>query len=144
MKLEHQVCTLEQSKRLKELGIEQFKGLFRWCCFCPDPTGESYFYEPVFGDGLDTGITGEFIADAFTVAELGVMLPQSPTDNINYSWYHRNCWKGHSVGYAFHGIEPIERGWFETEAEARADLLIHLLESGLTTAADCNARLIGK
>src|SRR6187402_511734 len=74
MKTELQVCSLEQAKKLKELGVEQLVSLFEWTVYCPDPTGEKYYYVVMDNNHPDAGLA-EIIASAFTVAELGVMLP---------------------------------------------------------------------
>lgn len=120
MKIEDQVCSLEIAKRLKELGVKQ----------------ESEFYHVERHDGtqvilhLDTdcnnpaffpGYKKEVIA-AFTVAELGEMLP---------------------VGYFSQLVPPAQWVCFDDkgehgqteriEADARAKMLIHLIEKGLVT-----------
>lgn len=147
MKLEDQVCTQEQAKKIKELGVIQ-KSLFYH---------HPAFERPVFGEEWTTEAGKQYkktlvcndkrgSASAFTVAELGVLLPKGlgGNDGHNWSFYHRHCWKGESVGYSSYGINPIEQGWFITEAESRADMLIQLLEIGKATAEECNKRLNGK
>ena len=145
MKLSDQVCTLDQAKRLKELGITapslwsrfiaashsgyvltEMKVRHVWIV-----TGNAYNEEDI-----------EF-TPVFTVAELGQMLPDDlqPNTGRHWSWYHRRTWKGESVGYSTHGFDPIEQGWFDTEAEARAAMLIHLLETKTITAEEVNKRL---
>lgn len=132
MKLENQVCTRQQAGKLRELGIQ----------------GHGYFLSNPKGDILEAwtveGTEDDFIA-AWTAAELGVILPKSPLPEggITYSWYHRNNWRGHSVGYEAPGQPAmhIERFWFSTEAEARAELLIYLLENNYITVVEVNARL---
>lgn len=73
MKLENQVCTLEQAKRLSDLGIEQ-ESLFRNSLVIEN---EDYSwklgYWNEYGDGSESYA-------AFTVAELSMMLPT----HINY------------------------------------------------------------
>ena len=123
MKLEDQVCSLELAKRLKELGVKQES------YFCWQPIGKvgnggtfentgtcrlvryedqrgAYAYSKTFA--------------AFTVADLGEMLP------IFYSQFryappppdHEVVCDGHS-----------ERA--DTEANARAKMLVYLLEQGI-------------
>ncbi|ACU61307.1 hypothetical protein [Chitinophaga pinensis] len=122
MKLSEQVITLEQAEKLFELGIEQ----------------KSVFYHVHNGAGWQIIPNGYFTVDpeggesfsAFTVAELGEMLPFDMPDGAHYAWYHRYCWKGHSVGYSeVGGKNHLEAGWHPTEVAARADLLIRLLEA---------------
>jgi hypothetical protein len=121
MKLQDQCCTREQGHRLVELGIKP-DALFWWMPAQSGPHGEYIQY----------GFNGNNLAPAFNVAELGKLLPVQPNTNTTYSWYHRYNWKGHSVGYSQNGgTNHIEIGWYETEAQARAALLIDLLENNL-------------
>lgn len=122
MKLEQQIVSLELAQKLKELGVKQ----------------ESYFYHHFseFGSSVilegeehlsiidDTGHRREFVGyvSAFTVAELGELLPKNVSFPIpqreNKGWLWRN-----------------ENGnnFTDTEANARALLLIHLLENKFIT-----------
>lgn len=156
MKLEKQVCTLEQAKRLKELGIEQ-QSHFTWYEVSdgsdegnPDAEGVEWYeilaqkdhhrmmdmaVYPVASD-LTTS-DGEFcstrgIYSAFTVAELGAMLPTA-YDTMRTA----EGWRGYgNQGYDY----PTEEV-YENESEPRAVMLIHLLENNNITATDCNNRL---
>lgn len=116
MKLEDQVCSLELAKKLKELGVKQ-ESLFWW-----DK-----------GDGIEDRL--EFsptqplteLASAFTVAELGEMLPFGTTVRV--------CLDGRWE-YTFCGIvgKELQNIWKEfTEADARAKMLIYLYEHKLIT-----------
>lgn len=73
MKLEDQVCSLELAKRLKELGVK-LESLFYWHywdnrnTWTLEPAGRYKDEEPFFF--------------AFTVAELGAMLPARVSRNI--------------------------------------------------------------
>lgn len=107
MELENQVCQLDLAKRLKELGVKQ----------------ESYWKWDEFGHLLDIYYEeknpGVPFVSAFTVAELGEMLPKDidtyKTDKGTF-WCH----------------DPITEGMFfeeKTEADARAKMLIYLLEN---------------
>lgn len=122
MKLENQVCTLEQAKRLKELGVAQ-KSLF---AYADDNTICAPHY-------TDMPMSWCMYPAAFTVAELGVTLPPETKSFDSESF---SAW-------VIMGIDG--KLWFlsATEAECRADLLIQLLESGRITAAEVNARLTG-
>jgi hypothetical protein len=119
MKLEDQVCTLKQAERLKELGVIQVS-LFDWCVFMPDPTGEKYFYAVVYKEQNTEKQLHEWIASAFTVAELG---------EINKEDIRTYKTDGYWCAYI-----PTEEGfrlhanYFKTEAELRADILIKSLE----------------
>lgn len=132
MKLSDQVCTLEQAKRLKKLGVKQ-DSILSWyssrdrddtpglnksrqydCPTCGHPNA-SYFEEVA----------------AYTTAELGVMLP-------DYFSVHR----GHSGGYycsKLMSTDPEATG--PTMAQAMASRLITGLETGEFTAEEVNKRL---
>jgi hypothetical protein len=144
MLLQQQVCTLEQAKKLKELGIQQMS-VNSWVHKGPYNCGDEYNEAaPAFlTDGCSQQLDFPYIFDAcaFSVAELGVLLPHNPSTSENYSWYHRNNWRGHSVGYNALGLPSIEQEWFKTEAEARAGMLISLLENKLIPPEECNNRL---
>lgn len=129
MTLENQVTSLEISKRLKELGVNQ-KSLFYWAKPNDDKTGvemnwvlrnAKYHYLAEIGRCYS----------AFTVAELGEMLP-----NIVFEKRHP-IFHGSMITRDYSGwVAQIEEGrWIhdETEANLRARLLIHLLENKLIT-----------
>lgn len=128
MKLANQVVSLELAKRLKELGVKQ----------------ESYFYwiytDGVLPDGTrDKIVAGNTLGDshwelggeqdtysAYTVAELGEMLPPG----IAYMCRENdNKWFCASVPYKVNPATNISN----TEADARAKMLIYLLENKLIT-----------
>lgn len=146
MKLEQQVISLQQAKRLKELGIDQ-ESLF-------------YFYEaningiesvPIVNkmnwhygtwesaENVDNCLEGNVTNQcysAFGVSELGVML----------GWYIEKV-TFHNGGYLIHEKGLPDDAFFyykNSETEIRADLLIYLIEKGIILISDCNARLIGK
>lgn len=109
MNIEKQVCSFPLAKRLRELNVNQ-RSIFVYS------EGGAILYSP-FNNPVN-----HYIA-AFTVAELGEMLPKN-----FYSRKHRKIgyWQGHL----------IEKGGDEvtienTEADARAQILIYLLENGL-------------
>ena len=113
MKLEDQVCSLELAKRLKALGVKQ----------------ESAFY--FYGDGsVQFGKAMGWTCSAFTVAELGEMLP------VGYPFLTSfRLPKDYGVG-DMNGKWTMTRGGkvevlADTEAEARAKMLIYLIENGL-------------
>lgn len=133
MKLENQVCTLEQAKKLKELGVVgeteyYFRGDKIWHFNeVTDWTNQEQLYELI-----ESGDEADNIVPVFTVAELGVMLPRE-----TYTFLPRNDinWECLNNDYG------LTIRTYETEAEARAEMLIYLLESGLTTAKEVNQRL---
>jgi len=130
MQLSEQVTNLEISKKLKELGVEQ-ESHFRW--------GENIKGWSIYGE-LSIPIPskvyeGKKIPDgaramarwqkensysAFTVAELGEMLPAKIL-NIQH--------KG--LAYGFYFKHPKLGAGSETEVESRGKMLIYLLENKL-------------
>lgn len=129
MKLQNLVCTTKQGEILKELGIKQ-NSLFYW-------TGEKWGIMPKSSCDFTGSPTS-----LFTVGELGFLLPIYPTTNATHSWYHRHCWKGHSVGYSeIGGKNHIESPWYESEAEARAYLLIFIIQCGYISVDEINNRI---
>lgn len=125
MKPENQVCTLEQAKRLEELGVN----------------GDSAFYYayPTMNSGWRICLAGCFFMGdgsefypAYNVAELGAILPR-----YNSSWFGNNtmgetCW-------VCLGGKRSDYG--DTEAQARASKIIFLLENNYLTAEECNKKL---
>lgn len=114
MNLEQQISSLELSKRLKELGMKQeslwaynHKGF-------PFSRGESDMW------------TEQWLS-AFTVAELGEMLPVYVTSGKkdNGAWYCATI--SHDMGWKEESFDA------EIEADARAKMLIYLLENNLMT-----------
>jgi hypothetical protein len=127
MKLENQVCSLELARELKELGVKQ-ESLFWWAFDKkqngnwgePNDAKYSYLWDVTYSAGL-MEINAEVVVSAFTVAELGEMLK-----NLKYisglpSWDGSN-WV--TIGHDFKA---------STEADARAKMLIYLLENNLLT-----------
>lgn len=138
MKIENQVCALEQAKRLKELGVSQ----------------DSYFH---YGDHLE-GIAETWMHEgnedtfysAYTVAELGVMLPATiegyqlrqwtipytiGLGNISYGMQYR------LVPNKIIEVIPQQPVYGQTEAEARAKLLIAIIEGEKAKVEEVNQRL---
>ena len=118
MKLEQQVCGLELAKRLKELGVKQ----------------ESYFKWQFSFNGGDSKIWNVFpfwhseingspkVTAAFTVAELGEMLKDCKHDLPS----HIRDGQWEQDAYFPDVSLPAD-----TEADARAKMLVYLLENKL-------------
>lgn len=127
MTLSCQVTSLELSKRLKELGVKQeslFWWVHHWTSPVP-PTREATMVWDIFQKDEDDKVNEH--VSAFTVAELGEMLP-----NFLYS-FKNGAGKWFTDVKA--KIEKIEfPEYADTEADARAKMLIHLLEQGSITA----------
>lgn len=116
--LEKQVCSLESAKRLKELGFVQ-ESLFYWWEGRKKPDIYSY---------KDIGFFNSTqIYSAYSVAELGELLPKGEwvsriIGGIGGQW---QCYKNDS----FKPEWETQVG--DTEAEARAKMLIYLKEKKL-------------
>lgn len=129
MKLESQVCSLELAKKLKELGVKQHS-YFYWAK--EEMSDSTYKWNLITGELQIRIATPGMIRDsiaAFTVAELGEMLPagyvsyQSP--NIpKGNWF---CWQS---------PRSNQRQEADTEAHARAKMLVYLIENKLIRIAD--------
>ena len=149
MKLKDQVASLESSKRLKELDVKQ-ESLF-WWKFCTQKEPRSKWvdadkdgawkpelltYAPEEGQSKDAYLhTKWWRASAFTVAELGEMLPfrLRRTDDDYWLWQTKLKHGGTEIRYsdAFHQKIPFNQIQDDNEAEARAKMLIYLKENKL-------------
>lgn len=128
MKLEDQVCSLEFAKRLKELGVKQ-NSYFYWST--PWPRGSQWLDEKN-SDYRLVEASNPDSCSAFTVAELGEMLPNYKTWKWEFGKGHRNTgWHGDRVDSCGIDYELFSQKTARTEAEARAKMLIYLIEQGL-------------
>lgn len=124
MKLENQVCSLELSKRLKELGVKQ-KSYFIWA--------NNNLIPRISMMELDKHELFEtHICAAFTVAELGEMLPASLSNEdilfISKGPDFYNAYYNHNIyGLSYYGFICK----YTTFANCLADLLLSLLENKL-------------
>jgi hypothetical protein len=162
MKLEDQVCSLELSKRLKELGVKQ-DSLIYWlnvqhCVHMkvkengwePEKDEEGNYiidrieYRIELGNPFAWNVDKDNCWSAFTVAELGEMLPAYINDNGDKQLLELSKYmipvgekQGNSAYSAEYWIlkDPVYRlgkGCYEdNEADARAKMLIYLLENKL-------------
>lgn len=147
MKLENQVCWLKYSQRLKELGVKQ-ESLFYWINHDDPYIWYNSSNYPIYVE--------KYYYSAFTVAELGEMLPKyvniSTNDKENLEFCNFRFVTGrHTI---FEDGKPVEvwslnyicdttnefRNWLfdklltkpiwdHNEANARAKMLIYLLEN---------------
>ena len=122
MNIEQQVASLELSKKLKKLGVKQ---------------DSLYYWVDNFYAGIETSIVeaknrkeGGGVS-AFTVAELGEMLPitvHTTKFEQGYHWQsHYEVLKGDLSGK----MEYVHFEAADTEADARAKMLIYLIEKKL-------------
>jgi hypothetical protein len=122
MKLQDQCCTWEQGQRLVELGVKA-DATFWWM---PAKSG-------THGEYIQYGYHGDNISPAFNVAELGELLPATlflKHKSSDPPWeVTRIAGNGPNYWHAEDTLDSI--GPWPTEAQARAQLLIHLLENNL-------------
>ena len=122
MKLEQQVSSLELSKRLKELGVKQ-ESYFSW------HRGNSVKMFLV----ESTIVGDEENYPAFTVAELGEMLPKRAEIETFKSYVYGSGFSKWRAVLTFKDGEEMRMpmDMSDTEADARAKMLIYLLEQGI-------------
>ena len=141
MKLEQQVVSLELAKKLKELGVRQ-ESCFYWSIPSPDKA-EDEKTRIILQKDCEVMLChkqsewGEFFesVSAFTVAELGEMLPLltkcwkgEPSDGNEGDWI---CEFMDFDKYGF--AKGMKVTTADTEADARAKMLIYLIENNLLT-----------
>jgi hypothetical protein len=164
MELSQQVITIEQAKRLKELGVVQKSSLFSWfgdeSVINEDAKTMTHpkwvFIKQTESVNLqdddnrnDLGIN-EPIAAAFTVAELGVMLPR----NFASFYCGYDIWRiantfDYAGGNDTDNIGDYYKGNSKTyinfnstaEAVVRGNMLIYLLENNRITSEGVNSSL---
>lgn len=162
MKLEQQVCTLDQAKRLKELGVIQ-NSLWHW--IYPEKETVLSSMQGIYhrslvvemlSDANEDGEDNQFPhlnASAFTVSELGVMLPRYyPSWRFLEEGGQNELWIATIIGqpqgferdkedvYDIRTVAAFDR-YGKTQAEALANLLISLLETKTIKAEEVNKRL---
>ncbi len=139
MKIENQCVSLELAKKLKELGVKQ-ESLFYW------DKHENLYHHLDREQGFmlrlsdethhDGTTIGEFFS-AFTVAELGEMLPAQL--HIEVSVQHpvhqfiteKQFSQWHAVYICAGCMGKLGSQIAHTEADARAAMLVYLLENKL-------------
>lgn len=145
MKLQDQVCTLEQAKRLKELGVSQHsefyfrsKNVWHFSEVTDWPNQEQ------LSDLIESGAEAGIIFSAYTVAELGEMLPDYLTVDsyrMHPRFYKQEQNNSPALWTATYGNsedKDVPDFYFNNEAHCRAALLIWLIESNLTTIEQIN------
>lgn len=135
MKIEDQVCSLELAKRIKELGVKQ-ESLF-WFDINPRPKNERTESELagkiVYLCGYSTPKINFY--SAFTVAELGEMLPQDAISGKTVKVALKDGKWVCSLSVTDNNDEVHyfagEAKYDQTEANVRAKMLIYLIENKL-------------
>ncbi len=120
MKLEQQVCSLDLAKHLKELGVKQ-ESIYHW--FISGTKEPSLVGHTQPATEWFDGEIGYI--SAFSVAELGEMLGEREP-----AYFEDGEWK--NTGY-YDLPEGRVKIVADTEADARAKMLIYLLENKLIT-----------
>ena len=126
MQLEKQVCSLKLAKRLKELGVKQ-NGRYIW--WLPTLGGDDECETRLSrGCGTIRRKCSDWIS-AFTVAELGEMLPDKCPQHGGSLNIRRGFGKW-LVGYGEHQeFDGCHVEGEDNEADARAKCLVYLLEN---------------
>lgn len=128
MEMSDQVCSVEQAKKLKEIGVK-LKSIFYWSeNIKPEPIEKiklNNFWDGNHGLREDSEYFNFY--PAYTVAELGVLLPgyiyfQLESHFFSYSWV------GCPRTYSIH-VGSVMTFYGQSEAELRADCLIWLIEN---------------
>lgn len=127
MSIESHVTSLELSNRLKELGVSQ-ESYAHWVKLpsC-DPFLTIHREDPI----------GDEYTSAFLASELGEMLPEAcllegTTQVVLHCSKYSGGWRVSYQSNKFRGkraVNVAQHG--NTEADARAKLLIHLIEKGI-------------
>ena len=124
MKLESQLVNKELSQRIKELGVKQ-ESLW-WWLKTEEPTHTSWDIRGnKFREDFLSCARRLFAISAFTVAELGEMLPEKYRTikkyNASSGKMQWSCYDPNGEGF----VETISN----TEANSRAKCLIYLIEN---------------
>lgn len=132
MKLEDQVTSLELSKKLKELGVKQ-ESYFYWLQY----TQNGKLINRIVPEE-STHPTLDKRFSAFTVAELGEMLPDlirtEPNELVGTGTTYLTIQKVGlwEVGYTLANGEMVfDSTEDQSEANARAKMICYLIEQGL-------------
>lgn len=144
MKLEQQVVSLELAKKMKELGFKQ-ESLWYWW-EDTDNIGSAYLeidesqlnitQQPeLLYDYKGVAKTSNHIISAYSVAELGEMLPaqvkNEKTRNVDCLSCTKNVYGKYIVRYHSSFSTPLVEIFADTEADARAKMLIYLKDNNL-------------
>lgn len=124
MKLEDQVCSLELAKKLKELWVKQ-ESQFYYCNV--KSIGDHILNKELWMIAHLSQVTG--LSDdwfsAFTVSELGVLMP-----DLFGTFKDKGMWKGAWEDNQWSLVSKLYAS-SKTEADARAKIIIYLIENGL-------------
>jgi len=151
MKIENQVCTLEQAKKLNKLGVKQGCSLFFFDTWMADKNKLQFNSSHSDGDYKDA----QSCFSAFSVAELGVMLPMNlfsedkkySTEVYKYDVSDEQeleniVWSAsYSEPFQLYAKSLILCEPNLTQAQAMAELLIKVIELKYDNVESINERL---
>jgi hypothetical protein len=126
MNILQQVCNIEQAKRLKELGVMQVS----IACFIGEEL--HLFNHRLYNWAEQKNINA---VAAFTVAELGILLPATPKINWATFFIEEN------IRFCHVNLNGEPWGAYPNESQARAALLIYLLENQVIDVSEVNTRI---
>lgn len=135
MPLSHHTTSLPLSKRLKKLGVPQ-KSLFWWVEYT-DGYGDKELWSV-----QDQHVGYKQLISAFLASELGEMLPDGSEENdhsvifthrVGSRAFVREKYGKYTCYFNYCDGSERFRVYASTEADARAKMLIHLLEQKLIT-----------
>lgn len=125
MEISKQVCSLELAQKLKELGVKQ-ESYFHWKHNTESPEGPIDQWVLVdYGGSFFS--KSYYHVSAFSVAELGEMLPNNTTVVKNADRYFPQNFRLGITRPDLHHLDD------DTEADVRAKMLIYLIENKLIT-----------
>lgn len=128
MKLKDQVCSLELAIKLKELGFKQ-DSLFWWI---DDYKGDRKNCELIYNENKKKkSEVIDFVCSAFTVAELGVILPYDCLYCKRYTTITVDPDSDKLEYYECFGGLTKERFSAKTMVDCMAKMLIYLKENNL-------------
>lgn len=137
MTLELQVTSLALSQRLKDLGVAQ-ESYFTWHHIGSNKDGDLWVVQ---NEG-DAETDSRYIS-AFTVAELGELLPRTvnvplkdgrkrkDSHRITYAIWENGFQENYKCGLNHNSAIFYHNEFANTEADARAKMLIYLIENKL-------------
>jgi hypothetical protein len=135
MKLENQVCTLEQAKRLKELGVEQHS----LCCYMAYGSEFIGNENPCLNNFYKADTNSFLWASAFTAAELIKMNAGNGGIDIGCTKESKGKFYIQTGGF---GENKPEFTYYDSFAQASAAKLINALENEWLDVETCNSRLV--